>query len=88
MYQPTHGSMSMNKEEQPLRQIHPNTSIQKVNGKVNENESKLTTNGNEASPDSIYVMDDGANSNSIDDDDETQVKYLYSLLKNRLPNSI
>jgi hypothetical protein len=86
--------MVLNKmEPQQQQQIHSNSDTQneKANGKV-ENENKLTSNGNailnEASQDPIYMFDDAGNSNNIDDDDETQVKYLYSLLKNRIPNSI
>ncbi|XP_070501273.1 uncharacterized protein Dh44 [Chironomus tepperi] len=94
IYQPNHGSMVLNKvEPQQQQQIHSNSNAQndKANVKV-DNENKLTSNGNaitnEASQDPIYIFDDAGNSNNIEDDDETQVKYLYSLLKNRIPNSI
>ncbi|KAL7038054.1 hypothetical protein ACKWTF_009439 [Chironomus riparius] len=96
VYQPNHGSIMLNKvepQQQQQQEIHPNLIAQneKANGKV-ENENKLTSNGNaitnEASQDPIYIFDDAGNSNNLEDDDETQVKYLYSLLKNRIPNSI
>lgn len=90
--------MVLNKVEPQQQQqqqiVHSNFNAQnaeKANGKV-DNENKLTSNGNaiinEASQDPIYIFDDAGNSNNIEDDDETQVKYLYSLLKNRIPNSI
>lgn len=101
--QSIHENLATNKAE-PRQQTHLNTPqnlSQKTGGgsggKVdNENKLMAVANGNiginEASPnqDQVYqVFDEGNSSNNIDDDDdEMQVKYLYSLLKNRIPNSI
>ncbi|KAG5681035.1 hypothetical protein PVAND_010501 [Polypedilum vanderplanki] len=88
--QPTHENLEANKAE-PRQQQHssPQGLSQKVSGKI---ETPAAMNGNvvneaNQNQEQVYqIFDDG--NNLIDDDDEMQVKYLYSLLKNRIPNSI
>lgn len=89
--QPNHENSATNKAEPRQQQQHSSAQglSQKSNGKIETAAAVMSGNvANEANPNQeIYqVFDDG--SNLIDDDDEMQVKYLYSLLKNRIPNSI
>lgn len=52
-------------------------------GVVGKAQNDETTNGQEQQ---VYVIDDL--SNNIDDTDDSQLKYLYSLYKNRLHSNI
>lgn len=52
-----------------------------------KNDNKASSDGamNEANQEQGYIIDDPSNNDvNADDDDDSQIKYLYSLYKNRL----
>lgn len=54
----------------------------------NANEHKVSGDAamNDPSQEQVYLIDDSSN-NINDDDNDTQLKYIYSLYKNRLSNN-
>jgi hypothetical protein len=79
--QPSRETLAVNKAE-PRQQQHSNAGSQKAGDGI---KVETAAAANEASQSQDQIFDEGS---MIDDDDEMQVKYLYSLLKNRIPNSI
>jgi hypothetical protein len=51
---------------------------------TNVNEHKAQGDPNQ---EPVYVVDDSRN-NGIDDDEDSQIKYIYSLYKSRLSNNV
>jgi hypothetical protein len=49
--------------------------------------SEKNANGNDHNQEPAYVVDDSRN-NGIDDDEDSQIKYIYSLYKSRLSNKV
>jgi hypothetical protein len=78
--------------QQPTSVIHSNVNAQGLSQKSailkpTDTENKLASGNevNEPSQEQMYAFEDGsASSNNFNDDDESQVKYLYSLLKSRI----
>lgn len=42
---------------------------------------------NETNQEQAYVIDDDFSNNINDDDEDSQIKYIYSLYRNRLSNN-
>lgn len=70
---------------------HEKSTIAVQSTKLNEknaNEHKVSGDAamNDPSQEQVYLIDDSSN-NINDDDNDTQLKYIYSLYKNRLSNN-